>query len=248
MIFISRHGERADFLKPDFRGTHKYLDTPLTPLGHEQARATGRAIKKLAYSLIEEKKSFISKPKFMIISSPFLRTIETAAGIAETFDSDELYDKSIFVQYGCSEILTWYSYDVMPDIQISKLTPSGFSEKYSIPIKTNEFDEKLFTQVKYPETEADFVSRIQKFYTVLVDIYLKKLAKEGVILIISSHGWAVQEILKLLDAYDEKKPIDYCSLSAICYEKGDVGPEAKVVLAQTLDHLAGLPPKSKDFL
>lgn len=244
MIFLTRHGERSDFLNEDFHDKTKYLDAPLTSLGHDQAKTTGKEIKKIVYKLVEEKK-LPAKPQFMILSSPFLRTIETAAGIAEAFDPDELYDKSIFVQNGCSECLYWYPSDPMNDIEFAKLGSDAFYDKYSISVRPGFFDESLFVQAKFPEGKDDFIARVQKFYAVLFELYMERLAKEGVVLIIATHGWGIKGMLQYVKGYDESKSIDYCSLSAIYYEKPDLSVEPKVLLAQSHDHLDAL-PKSED--
>ena len=90
---IVRHGERGNAV-PGFVFKNQF-DPPLTPLGIEQATATGKFLKEF----------FDSKgwcfDKIIIESSPFLRSMQTAAWVAHELDVSE-----ILINYQISENIT----------------------------------------------------------------------------------------------------------------------------------------------
>ncbi|MCY3023410.1 MAG: histidine phosphatase family protein [Planctomycetota bacterium] len=90
-IWIARHGNRADFVDPAWAETAARPHDPgLSPDGVAQARQLGR---RLAGEGIEH-----------IFASPFLRTVETAAYVAEALGL------SVNVEHGLCEWLnpTWF--------------------------------------------------------------------------------------------------------------------------------------------
>ena len=83
MIFAVRHGERADRvptpppieLASDPQLTETGMTSPLSNSGIEQAHRTGVKISEILLSEFKE------VPQIVIYSSPFLRCMQTAAGI-----------------------------------------------------------------------------------------------------------------------------------------------------------------------
>ena len=72
-VFIIRHGDRWDYQHPEWKKTAARKGDPsLSTLGHEQARQVGRYLDNL---FVEEG---ISADQITLLSSPFLRTIQTA--------------------------------------------------------------------------------------------------------------------------------------------------------------------------
>jgi broad specificity phosphatase PhoE len=72
-LFIIRHGDRWDYQHPEWRETAKRIGDPsLSTLGHEQARQVGQYLDQRF--LIEN----IHANQITLLSSPFLRTIQTA--------------------------------------------------------------------------------------------------------------------------------------------------------------------------
>jgi broad specificity phosphatase PhoE len=69
-LWIARHGNRQDFVDPDWHGTaDRPHDPGLSPDGVEQARALGRRIASLSVD--------------GIVASPFLRAVQTAQQVAD---------------------------------------------------------------------------------------------------------------------------------------------------------------------
>ena len=78
MIAIVRHGEREDDSTNKKRRSAIGYDPSLSEIGEQQARLTGRYI--LEKYLLKENSHM--RDNLKIISSPFLRTLQTAAIIA----------------------------------------------------------------------------------------------------------------------------------------------------------------------
>lgn len=80
VVMVTRHGDRHDYAHPQWRETmrevcgrdHPVRDPPLSSLGHEQALAFTRAL------------TNAGRPCTRVISSPYLRCIQTAVGSARS--------------------------------------------------------------------------------------------------------------------------------------------------------------------
>ena len=82
-LFFVRHGERAD-RAPQLKMEYpEKQDPPLTPLGVQQAEETGRFFKEYM-----EKHPYLDRVK--LETSPFMRTMQTAAGIARVLGTPKL--------------------------------------------------------------------------------------------------------------------------------------------------------------
>lgn len=121
-VALIRHGERAD--AAPFSKTSKVYkyehDPPLTDRGIKQAEETGVALKKF---LMEEQKY----DEIIIETSPFIRTMMTAAGIARG-----LGHSKIRINYLYSEILQPHMFERCPlaETCLRKLDKKVVVEKY----------------------------------------------------------------------------------------------------------------------
>ncbi|HAZ47491.1 MAG TPA: histidine phosphatase family protein [Cyanobacteria bacterium UBA11369] len=98
IVWIARHGNRLDFVNPDwFLTAERPYDPPLSDGGVVQAQQLGQRLKreKIAH----------------IFASPFLRTVQTANEVAEALDL------SIKVESGLSEWLNPQWMPSMPEKQ-----------------------------------------------------------------------------------------------------------------------------------
>ena len=94
MIFVVRHGERSDDVNVDKLDFKEWeFDPNLTLIGKKQANITGIEIN----NICENEK------KFVIVSSPFLRCIETAINISKSLP--KIYENTIFLQDSLGEWL-----------------------------------------------------------------------------------------------------------------------------------------------
>jgi broad specificity phosphatase PhoE len=130
-IKIIRHSERFDFSYPHwwlFYFGHYWSDTPLTTRGHGMAKTKGEDIAKTKFN-----------PKH-IYSSPYIRTMETAAELKHSFP-----DAEIIVEPLLSEYQPYLKHNIT-------LFPSG------IPTKTHTGNE---TDFSFPETYEKHVERVK---------------------------------------------------------------------------------------
>jgi broad specificity phosphatase PhoE len=151
-IWIARHGNRLDFVHPEWFNTAKRrYDPPLSEDGIIQA-------KQLAERLKYEKISHI-------FASPFLRTIQTAHQIAETLNLD------IKLESGLGE---WHNREWMsehPQIHPRELLELDYPRinwNYSSYIIAN-----------YPETETTMMSRIGATIKHLITNYSEDILLVG---------------------------------------------------------------------
>jgi broad specificity phosphatase PhoE len=124
-VWIARHGNRLDFVNPDwFLTAERPYDPPLSDDGAIQAQQLGQRLK--AENIAH------------IFASPFLRTVQTANAVAEALDLP------IKVESGLSEWLNPHWMPAMPE----KLPLEVLQAQYP-RIDTNYSSRTI---AKYPET------------------------------------------------------------------------------------------------
>ena len=134
-VWIARHGNRLDFVNPEWFNTAKRrYDPPLYDDGFVQARELGQRLQneKIAH----------------IFASPFLRTIQTANEVAEVLDLP------IKLEAGLSE---WHNPQWMsetPEIHPQEILQSHFPRI--------DWNYRSFLHPQYPESEADVEGRAGK--------------------------------------------------------------------------------------
>jgi broad specificity phosphatase PhoE len=141
-IWLARHGYRADYVDPDWRRTaERPHDTPLSSDGREQARA-------LAGRLVGEGLRHV-------LSSPFLRAVETAHPVAERLGLP------LCIEPGACEWLRaeWFPGmpEVLPADELAALFPQvdATYAPCSLPA--------------YPEGVPELVARCRAFTAALVE-------------------------------------------------------------------------------
>ena len=83
-IYVVRHGEREDFIDPNWGKTHeRFFDPPLSAHGLDQAR--------------EVSEFFADKKISMVFSSPLIRAIETA------LPTTKVLGTKLCIEYGLNE-------------------------------------------------------------------------------------------------------------------------------------------------
>jgi broad specificity phosphatase PhoE len=175
-IWILRHGDRHDFIHPEwFNTAERRYDPPLADSGHRQAQ-------QLAHQ-------FHTDPKFKgikhIFCSPFLRTIQTAAPIAQALNLP------IKLEAGLGE---WHNPDWMthsPDT-----TPRSQLEQ-AYPCIDPHY-RSSYTPT-YPESAQELQTRAVQIFLTLRSTYQEPL-------IMVSHRPAIEAILThhfgSLDGFD----------------------------------------------
>ena len=142
IVWIARHGNRFDFVKPEwFNTAERRYDPPLSTDGLLQADKIG---KRLQWENIHH-----------IFASPFLRTIQTAHQIAN------ILDLPIKLEAGLSE---WYNPNWMSE------TPQIHSrELLEVKYQRIDWNYNSYFYPQYPETEAQMSYRTGKTAKWLVD-------------------------------------------------------------------------------
>jgi broad specificity phosphatase PhoE len=143
-LWITRHGNRYDFVYPDwFLTALRRYDPPLSKDGIMQAKQLAKRLKseKIAY----------------IFSSPFLRTIQTAHEVAE------ILDLSIQLEQGLGE---WLNQDWMsetPELQTQ--------EELTVTYPLINWDYNSLVIPQYPESEITVINRVGETIQKLVTQY-----------------------------------------------------------------------------
>ena len=140
-VWITRHGNRLDFVNPEwFNTADKRYDPPLSEDGFVQAAELGQRLKR---EQIDH-----------IFASPFLRTIQTATEIAQVLNLP------IKLEAGLSE---WHNpkwMTQMPEIHTQEL----LADKYPLI----DWSYRSCFTPHYPETRADVYQRTAKTIQKLV--------------------------------------------------------------------------------
>lgn len=125
-IWLGRHGMRQDFMEKDWaQRSDRPHDTPLSAEGRQQAYETGLFL--------------ADKGIDVIYCSPFLRAVETAAGIAAVLNTP------IRIEHGLAEIMKIEWFPVKPDYL------SAESLKKQFPLIDDTYTPRVFPD--YPENE-----------------------------------------------------------------------------------------------
>ncbi len=144
-IWIARHGNRIDFVNPEwFNTAERRYDPPLSDDGVVQAYQLGQRLKKenIAH----------------IFASPFLRTVQTANQIAEALDLP------IKLESGLSEFLNPAWMSATPE----RMSVEALTEIF--PRIDTSYSSRVIAE--YPETESQAFSRSGKTATLLADKFM----------------------------------------------------------------------------
>lgn len=142
IIWIARHGNRIDFVNPEwFNTAERRYDPPLSDDGVVQASQLGQRLK--------------TENIAHIFASPFLRTVQTANQIAEALDLP------IKLESGLSEFLNPAWMPATPE----RMSIEALTEIF--PRIDTSYTSRVIAE--YPETEAQAFSRSGKTAALLAD-------------------------------------------------------------------------------
>jgi broad specificity phosphatase PhoE len=181
-IWLTRHGNRADFVDPDWRlRAARPHDPPLSPDGVEQARQLG-------WRLVGEGVEHL-------FASPFLRTVETAAHVADALDLP------IRIEDGICEMLNPDWFPVEPDL----LPLERLAEVF--PRVDATYRSRVLP--RYPESWDELVARSNRTVRLLADEF------HGDLLVITHGGSLIGVGQGLLN--DPHRQIDWplCGLTKL---------------------------------
>jgi len=155
LLIVIRHGDRYDFAHPDKwakTNTKRKHDPPLSSLGHRQARETGRFLDSYFTEI------GIHADNVTLLSSPFLRTIQTA---------DNILDEFVTTPGDVAERVK-----ILPDNSVWELDggglwnyhsslPSSMEERGWYYPRVDDSYQSLFTPT-LPESREDFLHRCDR--------------------------------------------------------------------------------------
>ena len=163
-IWLARHANRQDFADPDWAATaDRPYDPGLSPDGIEQAEQLGRRVDRLGVD--------------RIVSSPYLRTVQTAHHVATTTGH------RVVLEPGLGEWLNDDWFDGLPNTH----TPTALADRFS---SVRPSSESPCRQPTYPESRHEALGRLGATGTCLA----KQYADDATLLLVG-HGITVQGVL-----------------------------------------------------
>ncbi|ELS04039.1 fructose-2,6-bisphosphatase [Xenococcus sp. PCC 7305] len=199
-VWIARHGNRLDFVKPEWFNTAKRrYDPPLSEDGFIQAQELGQRLKNQNIS--------------HIISSPFLRTIQTANEVAQVLDLP------IKLEAGLSEWMNPDWMDSHPEIH-----PQEFLAQEYPRI---DWGYKSLISPNYPETQARLTRRTQQAAGRLISQFPEDILLVG-------HGASVLGVTRGLVKGNPSFRVPLCSITKIVCFAG----EGEITLQTDTSHLS----------
>lgn len=156
-VKIIRHSERMDkanFLYWLICFGHTWFDAPLTPRGHEMARAKGKKMAEPDFNPVT------------IYTSPYNRTIATATEIKESFPHSQIVIEPLL-----SEYQSWWSHTIDLYPNGIPTTYEGIETEFKYPETYDEFEKRINFIVKklIDRTQGDMIivthGEVVKTYT-----------------------------------------------------------------------------------
>jgi len=217
MFFLCRHGERADFgTQDDIAKMELPFDPHLTETGKKQARSAGFFIQRKAQEAVSTNLISTSTPKYLILSSPFLRCIETANQIAKVLKHENLYDNAIFLDNAiCESLFLYYGPTVLADLYVRTKTKADIGKYADIELKDSWIKGNIVPE--HPETNDSCRKRMEFGYKYIKDYLVSEEVYKDVVVIMVSHGFPVRIVLETMVQYDTPPYVSYCSTSQFYY-------------------------------
>ena len=243
MIFVIRHGERSDqVIKRDENQIQLKYDPPITELGKKQSFVTGHVIQSLVNEGYEKGLIKTSKPEYIIVSSPFLRCLQTAYHLAESLDKNAIYKDTIFYEEGIGEFLGDNLFD---DHVLQKLYIRSRSEdevKQKIPYKLSEGfvnPDKHIVYPKYPENAVIGFDRVKACYSGILEHYMHKInLQSDKVLVIVTHAFGIYSVLQAhIPLFFNDTGTEYGTINQIVYDEEAKG-KGRVLLKLYDKHIS----------
>ena len=174
-LWLARHANRQDFADPDWAATaDRPHDPGLSPDGIEQAKQLGRRVSSLGVD--------------RIVSSPFLRTVQTAHLVADATAH------RVELEPGLGEWLNEAWFDAPPDTR----SPTTLADRFASVVPAQS--DAPCREPTYPESKHQALARLGATGACLADRH----ADETLLLV--GHGITVQGVLHGLVGADVPDP------------------------------------------
>ncbi|MBG9979771.1 histidine phosphatase family protein [Facklamia sp. DSM 111018] len=201
-FYLMRHGET--FFN-HYGRVQGWSNSPLTPKGIEQAKASGRGIADIHFDAI--------------YTSDLQRTQETLHHVLS--QTKHSYEGKIKAMPELREV-SFGSFEGLPSSELfdkveSHLLASGYTSQAEVEMPTLLKIIKHLDPYHHAENYVDFWNRIETGLLIL----LNKHAGTDQKILIVSHGWTIRNLIHGLVAdYEEGEPLLNCSLSIVEYRQG----------------------------
>lgn len=223
-FFYVRHSVRCD--KNDKPNHKKHVerglehrDTPQTQFGKDIAKQTGQYLKE---ELLSGK--FPGKKKFLVISSPYHRCLQTSKSIIDGFGRDLLHEDNLFVEETFEE---YYSETAHVRKEV-RWTRSFNRLEYDQDLKHELLEDISYTKnvlfnyaletgpigvLKWPESYKYMVSRFNFRFQEMQRIMTKSAEYDDVMVIIVAHGC----LRDMLEVFQKQKleTTKYCAVNLL---------------------------------
>ncbi|KAJ2450646.1 hypothetical protein EV183_004146 [Coemansia sp. RSA 2336] len=214
--YFVRHGERIDHIDDTWiRNAAVPYDPPLTAEGLLQAQRTG--------ALISSLESSLDPAEYLVLTSPFLRCLQTAQAIQQGYMADRPGSWKIAIEPGLSEVMNENYFDhPLPDALISQ------RERELGDGCTNMRVDREYRRVKekLPEYPENFQNMMARFVTTLDMATARQLgvlaaqnagqpespAKRRVLIMVT-HGAGISSLLWATTRQPGAYDVPYCCLT-----------------------------------
>lgn len=188
-IWLARHANRQDFADPEWTASaDRPHDPGLSPDGRKQAQHLARRLQEIEIN--------------HILSSPFLRTVETAHYVAEWTD------QPVFLEPGLGEWLNEDWFETPPEVR----TPATLADQFARVSRRHT----ACRRPSFPETKHEALARLGATGKCLVDRYNDEP------LLLVGHGITVQGVLHgLIGQTVPDRGCPLASLTKIVREDGE---------------------------
>lgn len=202
-LWLARHANRQDFADPEWAATaDRPHDPGLSEDGIHQAKQLGRRVAALDID--------------QILSSPFLRAVETADHVADATDDP------ILLEPGLGEWLNDEWFETAP----TTLAPSMLADRFH-RVAPQSADDPC-RRPRYPESKHEALARLGATGQCLIDRHA------GETLLLIGHGITVQGVLHGL--VGEEVPDPGCPLASLTKMVGEDG-SWRIALRNDTSHL-----------
>mmetsp|Transcript_41209 Transcript_41209/g.98694 ORF Transcript_41209/g.98694 Transcript_41209/m.98694 type:complete len:628 (+) Transcript_41209:92-1975(+) len=200
-LFVIRHGDRWDYSKPEWKDIpgKRTGDSPLSTLGHKQARETGLWLDKF---LSEHNLS----PKDIVwLSSPFLRCLQTSDGALNALTkTDPTSSIAINAEYS---IFEWDGHD---GTWHADLPPVVDERQHYFPRINLDYESVFVPEI--PEPRSKFFERCERS---VLELFTKRYPyRPNQVIVMVSHAAGCLALVRELTGLelDEITPAGPCSI------------------------------------
>ena len=228
-IYLIRHGQRSDIKSgpTQFSPTTKLIKNPtLTYTGKYQAYTTGRFLHTTHLA------AYNQNTEICIMSSPYLRCLQTAQFIAESLKMNKrtIQDNTIYVTEFLKEYQGPKNFATKTNLEYKwkkKFKPKG--------LKVKQLEGPLTMDVNREKVE-DSYKRSLKFFNLLRSENLEVEGKKPKVIICVSHAfYVINLVLQYGKVMESHSPIDYCSTTKLVVDDWN---SHRLELVNSDDHIS----------